>query len=208
MADATVTFSDGSSHVYEDVPGGVDGMDVFYRARKDYPDKRVSGVTGVPQPSLVKRLKGFATTGQEDILTKDLPQLAMGAVSGPGGLFQSLGLTDLPAPKTPEDVTNRRAGEQLWSAIPAPGSRLEAPLAVRGALGRMVANQPRTLVNAARLAATAKTPPSTAAFPPIAAAAKALANSPALVKAAAAAGFGAGVGAVPRFLHWLANHAQ
>lgn len=203
MADATVTFSDGSSHVYEGVPQNVNSLSVFYRARKDFPNRRVAQVSGVPQAPLGDRLKAFFTTGQKDIATKDLPQLAMGIASP----LQLAGLP-IPPPKTPEDKANRRAGQELWAAIRPATPMLEAPAAVRGPLGRMVANEPRTLANAGKIAATAKNPPSTAMIPAASAAAKALLRSPGMVKAAAAAGFGYGIGAVPKFLHWLLAHAE
>jgi hypothetical protein len=47
MADITVTFSDGSTHVYENVPGGVTREAVLQRAASDFQDKTIADVSRV-----------------------------------------------------------------------------------------------------------------------------------------------------------------
>ena len=46
MANITITFADGTSHVYENVPGDVTRERALQRARQDFPGREVSGVSG------------------------------------------------------------------------------------------------------------------------------------------------------------------
>ena len=115
----------------------------------------------MPKMTISEAAKEFATTGQKRIL-HNLGQLAAGATLG-------IATPLVGKAQTREDAENRIAGgEMLTTALLGLGGRqMQPPLAVRGAGGRFVANDPRTFSNAAEIAATAKTPPATAPIPPL-----------------------------------------
>ena len=50
----SVTFSDGTSHTYDDVPDGVSQEQINMRVRTDYPDKEVSGISAGAAPEAPK----------------------------------------------------------------------------------------------------------------------------------------------------------
>ena len=47
MADITVTFDDGSSHVYRNAPESLTKDDVIARATKDFSGKQITGLDRV-----------------------------------------------------------------------------------------------------------------------------------------------------------------
>ena len=107
MADISVKFGDGTSHVYSDAPDNLSWSDAYSRAAKDFPDQQVRDVTGTKPATIGERLKMFATEGQKNIFTKDAPQLAAGLA---GDIGADIGVRQ---PKTEDEKASRSAGMEL-----------------------------------------------------------------------------------------------
>ena len=91
MASYSVTFDDGSSHVYDNVPEGVDQSAVEQRAREDFADKKVSHVqsAGAPEPSQQSPIPGMGTSNPNTDIGQNLLAAGQSAVNLTGEALQS-----------------------------------------------------------------------------------------------------------------------
>ena len=91
MASYSVTFADGSTHIYDNVPEGVDQAQVEQRAQQDYADKTVTHVqsAGAPEPSQQHPLPGMGTSNPNATTGQDLLAAGQSAVNLTGEALQS-----------------------------------------------------------------------------------------------------------------------
>ena len=150
MADVVVTFDDGTSHTYQNAPADVTDVQVADRARQDFPQQSVKGITGAASATLGQRLKDFATTGQKQIFGKDLPQLALGAAD-----TMTFGRTsDINPAQSPDEKSSRNAGREIPAVLP---TRMVPSLSGRSMVPPTPANLGR-LLKAAQAAKAAQVP--------------------------------------------------
>ena len=96
MASFTVNFSDGTSHVYDNVPDGIDPQNVQDRASMEFGDKKVTGVTGNQEPNEESPSIGTQIGGGAQMVAEAIgqhPKLASAAAE--------LGLAALPQTNIP-----------------------------------------------------------------------------------------------------------
>ena len=96
MASFTVNFSDGTSHVYDNVPDGIDQKTVEDRAAGEFHDKEVTGVTGNQEPNEEPPSIGTQIGGGAQMVAEAIgqhPKLAAAAAE--------LGLAALPQTNIP-----------------------------------------------------------------------------------------------------------
>lgn len=81
MADITVTFDDGSSHVYRNAPESLTQNDVIARASKDFSGKQVSSLN---------RVAGGQKLSAEEVLTGAVTNLPSSIGSMVGDIYQAV----------------------------------------------------------------------------------------------------------------------
>lgn len=93
MADITITFSDGSTHIYENVPNDVTRDQLMQRASKDFSGKQISNVSRT----------SFAEMGATDIAGQAIKNVPSSAGRMVGDIIQAIS-SPLQTAKTVLDV--------------------------------------------------------------------------------------------------------
>ena len=92
MASYSVTFADGTSHAYDDVPEGVTQAEIDARAAQDFPNKKVKeiGTANPPEPEY-QPSPGVAAAGGVQTGAQIAFDAANGLLSSPVGHALELG---------------------------------------------------------------------------------------------------------------------
>lgn len=80
MADITVSFADGTSHIYENAPDSLSRDDVLKRVSSDFPDKRVEGLSR----------ESYKEMGALDVATKAVKNLPSSTAKMVGDIVSAI----------------------------------------------------------------------------------------------------------------------
>ena len=121
MASYSVTFADGTSHAYDDVPEGVTQAEIDARAAQDFPNKKVKeiGTAKPPEPEY-QPSPGVAAAGGVQTGAQIAWDAANGLLSSPVGHALELGAGGVAAYRGLKNITGNWGAATQATPTPTP----------------------------------------------------------------------------------------